>query len=367
LSRACNIHDDLSLKEEEKESQTPMRRILQDETLQKSFEQTGYACFPLLNKEEVQHILDELATLRPNDKFAPEGSNRPDITYHCSFLDTNVEYKRQTKELISSIFTPHIEKHLANFQIHHCNFNIKPPHAGEFPVHQNWPGLADLNDTTVTFWCPLLDVVGSNGALQVVEGSHKIVPHVEGPNSPCYFRDFKEDLIRKHLRPIPMKAGGCVVFDDGLIHWSAKNDSDKPRIAIQILCTPKNVQPVFFFFDPKKPSHFELIEADENFYIETPIPDLMTRQPNWKSLGFIENRNRYLTESEFVELLKNGDTIRRNLPPSPPILEARPAAAAVPNAVAKNSGVPSAKAFMRKNKEKKSGLLSSLFGSLIKR
>jgi hypothetical protein len=335
-----------------------MRRILQDETRQNSFEQTGYVCFPLLNDDEVKYIIDQVATLRPNDKFAPDGSNRSGVTYHCSFLDTNVEYKRKAHKLISRIFTPYIEEHLANFRILNCNFYVKPPHTGQFDLHQNWPALADLNDTTVTLWCPLVDVVESNGALQVVEGSHKIVPHVQGPNSPCYFRDFKDEVIRNHLRPLPMKAGDCVVFDDALIHWSATNDSDKPRIAMQILCVPKDAQPVFFFCDPKQPSHFELIEVDDSFYLETPVRDLAARQPQWKRIGFIENRNRYLTESEFIELLKNGDEIRRHLPPSPPILAARPTSAAVPLAVDEDTAARALKISNQKKKEGKFSLLS---------
>jgi hypothetical protein len=56
-------------------------------------------------------------------------------------------------------------------------------------------------------------------------------------------------------------------------------------------------------------------------------------------MGIIKNRNRYLTDSEFVELLKNGDEIRRHLPPSPPRLDARLTPAVVGLVVAEN--VPS--------------------------
>ena len=287
-----------------------MREIFPDAELQQHFERTGYVRFTMLSPAEVNEILTELGKLRPNDGFAP-GGNKMNITYHCSFLDTNVEYKRQTHQLITGIFAPHIEKHLTGFEILNCNFYVKPPHTGEFAIHQNWPAIADMDDTTVTVWCPLVDVVESNGALQVVEGSHKIVPHIEGPTNPGFFRDFKEELIQKYLKPVPMKAGDCIVFDDGLIHWSAQNDSDEARIAIQILCVPKDAQPVYYYFDKDNPNRFELIEVNSEFYVESQIPDLMKRQPHWKSLGFVENKNRFLTEDEFAELLQTNNA-RRN-------------------------------------------------------
>jgi hypothetical protein len=263
----------------------------------------------MLSPEEVSHIVDRLATLKPADNFEP-GKNGFGRKYHCSYLDPNVEYKQQTHDLIKSIFKPHIDQYLNGYEVLNCNFYVKPPGTGEFEIHQNWPAIADLNDTTVTVWCPLMDVVAENGALQFVEGSHKILPHVEGPLCPSFFDKIRPALIEKYLKPNPMPAGEALIFDDGLIHWSANNDSDKARIAIQILCVPKDAQPVFFFYDRAHPDRFELIPVDSSFFIVSDRKELWTRQAKWGSLGFVENKNRFVTEEEFVELLANGDAVR---------------------------------------------------------
>jgi len=288
-----------------------MRQVFRDPALQADYQPTGHAKTPMLSPAEVQELLREVQSLRPHDKFAPKSPNGLDTTYHCSFLDSNKDYKAQVHALISRIFTPHIERVLHDFRILNCNFYVKSPHSGEFQVHQNWPAIADIYDTTVTVWCPLVDVVESNGALQVVSGSHKLVPHVEGPACPGFFTNFKTAVIDKYLKPVPMKAGETLIFDDGLIHWSARNDSDEPRIAIQILCVPKDEQSVYFYFDKAHPERFELIAVDSEFFIRSDCADLMTRQPHWKSLGFVPNRNRLLTEEEFAALLKDGERIRR--------------------------------------------------------
>lgn len=265
---------------------------------------------PMVDAAEVAEMLEGVRTLRPADRFAPAGNAH---SYHCSFLDRNVEYKRQAFHLIQKAFEPHIRSVLSGYKILNSNFYVKPPGTGEFVIHQNWPAIADLNDTTVTVWCPLVDVVERNGALQVVEGSHKLLPHVEGPNCPAYFHDFRAELIRRYLKPIPMSAGEALIFDDGLIHWSANNDSPEPRIAIQILCVPKDAQPVYFYYDAAHPERFELIEVDSDFFVYSDVSDLMTRQPQWKSLGFVPNRNRFVDEEEFVELLAQGPEIRRQV------------------------------------------------------
>ena len=263
----------------------------------------------MLAPQEVEHILERLATLKPADNFEP-GKSGFGRKYHCSFLDESVEYKKQTHELIKSVFKPHIDQYMNGYEVLNCNFYVKPPGTGEFEIHQNWPAIADLNDTTVTVWCPLADVVAENGALQFVEGSHKILPHVEGPLCASFFDKIRPELIAKYLKPNPMSAGEALIFDDGLIHWSANNDSDKARIAIQILCVPKDTQPVFFFFDRAHPERFELIAVDSDFFVESDRKELWSRQKKWKGLGFVENKNRFVDEAEFVELLANGNAVR---------------------------------------------------------
>ena len=287
-----------------------MRKIFHDDGLQGHFTETGYAQVPMLSDEEVAYIHSCLAQLRPADKFAPTGRDGFEHSYHCSFLDKSIEYKREAFALMEEVFADHIDRHLNGFRILSSNFYVKPPGTGTFVIHQNWPTIANLNDTTVTIWTPLQDVIETNGALQFVVGSHKLLPHVEGPRCPGFFDKFRPELIEKYLKPIDLSAGQSLIFDDGLIHWSANNDSDKARIAIQIACVPNDTQPVFFFFDQKHPDRFEMVEADREFYLASDVTDLCVRQPQWKHVGFCENRNRFIDEAEFAQLLKDGPAIR---------------------------------------------------------
>ena len=56
-----------------------------------------------------------------------------------------------------------------------------------------------------------------------------------------------------------------------------------------------------------------MVEAPPEFYLSSDILDLTQRQPDWKSLGFVENRNRFIDEEEFVALLAEGPKLRQRI------------------------------------------------------
>ena len=105
-----------------------------------------------------------------------------------------------------------------------------------------------------------------------------------------------------------MSAGEAIIFDDSLIHWSARNASDQPRVAIQALCVPRDATPVFFA--KADDSRFELIRTDSEFFLTNGPSDLQTRQARWKGLGFVESLNRPISEEEFATLLARGESTR---------------------------------------------------------
>lgn len=282
---------------------TVMRQIFHDLDLQEAYNPRGYVTCSMLAENEVTEMLSALAGLQPDDGFRRLHERGDGLTYHCSFIDSNRAYRRQVHALILKHFEPHVKRILKSYRILNGNFYVKPPGHGEFVVHQNWPAVSHLDDTTVTIWCPLVDVVKENGAIQVVSGSHKLLPHVETLKTASYFKEFEKILIDDFLKPVPMKAGESIIFDDGLIHWSANNDSDEARIAIQILCIPTDSQPAYWYYDEAHPDRFELIEADTEFFLTNDIQDLRSRQQSWKSLGFAPNLNRRISEKEFRDLM----------------------------------------------------------------
>lgn len=277
-----------------------MAQCLRDPELQRQFDRDGYVAVPMLEPQEVSGLLAAIARLDPHDGWNPDGSGPAMNSYHCSFLDQGKDYKRAAFELLADAFAGTIEKHLDSFRVLSANFYVKPTGQGRIPNHQNWPVLDSLDATSVTLWCPLVDVDAGNGTLHVVPGSHKLLPHVEGPGSLSYFSAFEHDLTDQ-LVPLSAPAGHGFIFDDSLVHGSPTNQAAAPRIAVQIACVPAAAKPVFYFRVDDRV--FELVEADSDFYLENDVVDLVARGEGWRGGRLVPSRNRQIDKREFLDLL----------------------------------------------------------------
>jgi hypothetical protein len=288
------------------------RPIFKKEAHNKTYLEKGFICENLLNSDEVQSTLNQLLALKPDDNYAP---NRPGVSnYHCTFLDTNESYKRATNRLFKELFNPLIEKLFVDYHVWNANFYVKPPGAGKFEIHQNWTHVKDESTTSFTIWCPLVDTTITNGTIMLVKGSHKILPDIATMDVPYYFADFEPLLLSDYLEPIPCKAGDCVIFEDGVIHFSDKNLSDSPRYALQILIGPKEEKPVYYYYNEKQPDlGFEMFEITDDFFMKNSYLTFKNRPDSQQSIGFVSNNNKKITVEEFKTALINGDNRRRAL------------------------------------------------------
>ncbi len=288
-----------------------MRPIFKDTNQQAFFAENGYVIVDLLNADELSDIRKSLTEMRPDDGFAPKGRASD---YHCTFLDTNLDYKEAVYDLICKYFQPLLDRYVHEFTILNGNFYVKPAGSGTFEIHQNWHHNPRPQDTTLTIWCPLLDVTRKNGTLEVVPGSHKIVPDIATVNVPYYFKNFEQALLDKYLEPIPLKAGQGLLFDDSLIHYSSQNEGAEPRTAIQIETHPVEMQPVYYHIDREQPeADFEVFEVSRSFFLNGNINNMTRRPEGLSSIGFQPNINKLLTEEEFLEKMAAGPTTRAEL------------------------------------------------------
>ena len=288
-----------------------MRNLFYDDLIEAGFHENGFVKVPMLNNKELELLLSRLSDLKPHDNFWPK-DRRSD--YHCTFLDTNEDYKFKANKLISEVFTPHINKILSGYSILNGNFYIKQPGGGRFEIHQNWTFTPEVKYTIFTVWCPLVDIDTFNGTIELVPGSHKITRDIACVNVDYYFKNFEDALVDHYLKPVDLKAGEAIIFDDSLIHYSSQNNSRHPRLAIQIETIPEEMTPVIYYFNKDKPDlGFEVFEVNFDFFIENNINTMKNRPSKLKSLGFIKNPNRPLDEEEFIRILNDAGSIRSQL------------------------------------------------------
>src|SRR5215216_4031501 len=85
-----------------------------------------------------------------------------------------------------------------------------------------------------------------NGALQLVEGSHRAFRGPRGPWSYTAWQHVEELLVRDHLTLVRARAGEAIILDDAIIHYSAPNHADTMRLAVQLVMVPEEAQPLYF-------------------------------------------------------------------------------------------------------------------------
>jgi ectoine hydroxylase-related dioxygenase (phytanoyl-CoA dioxygenase family) len=252
-----------------------MRRIFNDEGLEKKFQKDGYVSVPFITAEEVAALTQIFYDTLPESggqitgAEIGDGNNEHLISYDFTFIDRNPEYKRKVFHLITKYFGPRMEKLLADYRPIIANYIRKQPDTGEVPLHQNWAFADERKCTTVSIWCPLVESTVENGTLQVVPGSHKKFGEIRGPMVPWELESIKGEIIDKYLVPLETKAGDCVVLDDSIIHYSAVNKTGGLRLAIQLICIPSEVSSWHYFMNPSvSQTKVEVLEADVEFYMQ---------------------------------------------------------------------------------------------------
>ncbi len=112
---------------------------------------------------------------------------------------------------------------------HSSKVMFKPPGGSAKPWHQDAAYWQHLGAEQITAWIAIDDADEQNGCVWAIPGSHRhgLVPHAE--------HELQVDPQRLDLagaRPVPVRAGGLLIFDALVLHMSHRNQSNRTRWAI---------------------------------------------------------------------------------------------------------------------------------------
>lgn len=286
-------------------------RMFGPDGLDRQFWSDGYVKVPLFSDDQMAALRKGFSALSPFDGFDPTTLENPRCGYHCTFLDPDRKYRRESDELVREQFAALLEDLLPAYRILSSNIYVKPPGSGRFEIHQNWPTIEDIDIPTLTVWAPLQDTGFENGTIRLVPGGHRVFPDIAAASSDRFFDDFESELIETYLRPVDVAAGEALIFDDSLLHWSSDNRSDAPRITFQIEMVPSDLRTVLWIRDPDDETHFDVWEADKEYWIEYDFESVLGRPEGLVHCGKRPNPNRRLTLAEFDAAMQRADEIRR--------------------------------------------------------
>lgn len=114
--------------------------------------------------------------------------------------------------------------------------------AGAVPWHQDksyWP---DANSNPViTVWIPLVDSTTKNGCLHIWPRTHRtnlLSYHTDQHTGAAYTELDAEHLTGSKAVPLPLAAGGAIVFNDRCIHMSTPNKARTVRWSVDLRYQP---------------------------------------------------------------------------------------------------------------------------------
>lgn len=127
-------------------------------------------------------------------------------------------------------------------------FFLKEPHDGSVvPWHQDaqyWP--LSPSNTTVTVWLALYDSDEGNAAMKVVKGSHKKGTYRHHVNNAKHLaldqEVLEEQFADEDIVSLNLKAGQISLHNDGLLHGSGANHSDRRRCGLTMRFSPVDVK-----------------------------------------------------------------------------------------------------------------------------
>lgn len=112
----------------------------------------------------------------------------------------------------------------------------KPGTSNEVPWHQDFIDLT-TEPVKVIAWMALDDMTEANGCMYAVPGSHKhgFLPYKKFPGQTHHTRlDLSQvDLSPDNIRPLTMKAGDVLLFNQLVLHSSKQVESTLPRRAFR--------------------------------------------------------------------------------------------------------------------------------------
>lgn len=279
-----------------------MRTIFRDPAYEEAFRKYGYVIVPWLSEQEVAALWKFFET---RIYSAPSG-------FYASMYTRDFPYRQEVYEHLKPLMEPKLDQYVIDYRVCCSNFMVKPAHdsGGLLPMHVDWSFVDEPEQVAVHMWVPLLDVNPENGCLAIVPGTHHLADPERAHADDIPFREVMPLLEKEYLLELTMKAGSCVLYDGRLVHGSRVNRSDRPRVATNCICVPREA-PVHHMVRVN-PQQVEKFLVDDRFFWTY---ELFSR-PQAKSTGLVNYEVKQLTEAQV-----------RNCPYVTPVETALPLAA----------------------------------------
>lgn len=233
-----------------------MKKIFINEELNIQFNTQGF----IVLKQVLKFNFSESYTLFNNLNAGVDGK------FYASLWSKDRQYREKVDIEIKKRLEFIIKDYMFEYESFFGDLLVKKPSLNHtFEWHQDWTFVDEEKFSSVYIWCPLQDVNKQNGCLMVLPRSHLNYKEIRGSNiAPTYNKDTLKEKIKEEAIYLPLKKGDVVIFNQALFHASPANRTFKNRLAIGLLCLPKN-QPIHHYHYNLKTKQNEKYKIDYDF------------------------------------------------------------------------------------------------------
>ena len=232
-----------------------MLKMFREQAMQDAFERDGFVVVPFYTQEEILELTELYQRLHPKDEKG----------FFPSTFSQDKHYRATADTEIRRLCARSIDKYLEDIKVICGSFIVKSPGPeSAMCVHQDMTLVDESKYTGINIWVPLIDLTPTNGAIQVLRGSHRIYPTYRGSTVPEIYAEVNEE-IKDCMETLYLKAGEAVIFDQSIIHYSDANLSDGVRIVTNTYFTHKDATFRIAYWNKDFGKKVELFDEPENF------------------------------------------------------------------------------------------------------
>jgi len=268
-------------------------------THQDQFERHGFVAVPFLDSgalEELRHLWQDVGPAHVDGIYS-------------NIHDLEPETNRRVDEAIRRLFAGPTDALFDDARLGGASFLVKGtgPDSASTP-HQDWNNVEEDETESLSIWVPLIDVDESNGALQVIPGSHRTRPSVRSLDTSSLYLDFTDEL-EPFLECVPALAGEAVLYAHNLFHGSKPNLTNSIRVSAVAGVTHVDSRLVHYrHAADASPDCFELYEVESDFYFSG-IPDMTAGRipPTARPVGRVEVPDHQLRLDDVMAASTRGE------------------------------------------------------------
>lgn len=270
--------------------------ILNDNSLEEKMKHKGYAVIDFADG----NLVEELKGI-----YLKNFSKRYTETGRFTTMENTIpELKRYYHEVIIEKSRKSLEKYFKNYHIPIASYFVKYANSkGDLEWHQDSSLLLNAHlEPHYALWCPLVSVDETNGALCVIEHSHKLNNEIITHDLPWPYRPLS-NLFEKNKKVINLSPGQAVLFDIRLIHHATPNTTNEDRICFSFRITHQKSK--YFNILCEKPGEkvISVFEETPDFYLRDEWNFGTIPKPTTK-IGEIENVHSDLEMNHILKSLQ---------------------------------------------------------------